>query len=96
MNDHITKYLKEIGKRGGEQTKQRGSEHYQAIGRAGAPKRWGTGESSNNRFKVTTRSRCVRRHAAPNVARRDKRAARVRAVTSAMVEAAALTISEHS
>lgn len=56
----------------------------------------GAGKSSNNRFKVTTPSLGVRRHSAPTVARRDKRAARVRAVTSATVEAATLTILEHS
>ncbi len=48
MNDHITKYLKEIGKRGGEQTKRRGSAHYRAIGRAGALKRWGKKKSDAN------------------------------------------------
>ena len=29
-----------LGKRGGQKTKQRGKAYYQAIGRAGAKKRW--------------------------------------------------------
>ncbi len=41
MKKEIRQYMKEIGKRGGEKTKRRGVEHYRAIGRAGARKRWG-------------------------------------------------------
>lgn len=41
MTNAITAYLKEIGKRGGDETAKRGKAYYQAIGRRGALRRWG-------------------------------------------------------
>jgi len=51
MTNTISDYLKTIGKRGGDKTKQRGTEYYKAIGRAGALKRWGDVSRKNLRSK---------------------------------------------
>ncbi len=49
MNDQIRDYLKTIGKRGGDRTKAKGTEHYRAIGRRGALKRWGRKSRASDR-----------------------------------------------
>ncbi len=40
MDDPIADYLKRIGKRGGETTKQRHPDHLKRIAALGAKKRW--------------------------------------------------------
>jgi hypothetical protein len=41
MTDDITHHAKELGKRGGQKTRQLPHEHFVEIGKKGAAKRWG-------------------------------------------------------
>jgi len=40
MNTKISDMAKQLGKRGGDKTKEKGSDYYRRIGRKGALKRW--------------------------------------------------------